>query len=61
MVDFATIKKEQTKALQESHDKLLEALDVAFKSLCTYGNHPIIEKQVEAAIENAKNYTKSKS
>jgi hypothetical protein len=50
--------KEQTKALQESHDKLLEALNVAYKSLCTYGNHPIIEKQVESAIEKAKNYAK---
>ena len=32
---------------------LLEALQVCYKSLCTYGNHPIIEKQVEQAINKA--------
>jgi phosphoenolpyruvate carboxylase len=33
--------------------ELLEALKVCYKSLCTYGSHPIIEKQVEAAIQKA--------
>jgi len=32
---------------------LLAALEVCYASLCTYGNHPIIEKQVEAAIKKA--------
>lgn len=40
--------------IQKSHDNVLDALIVSYKSLCTYGNHPIIEKQVESAIENAK-------
>jgi hypothetical protein len=34
-------------------DGLLEALKVCYKSLCTYGNHPIIEKQVNQAIKKA--------
>jgi phosphoenolpyruvate carboxylase len=33
------------------HSKeLLEALQVCYKSLCTYGSHPIIEKQVENVL-----------
>ena len=33
--------------------ELLEALTVCYKSLCTYGSHPIIEKQIDAAIKKA--------
>jgi len=33
--------------------ELLAALEVCYASLCTYGNHPIIEKQVESAINKA--------
>lgn len=33
--------------------ELLEALKVCYASLCTYGNHPLIEKQVESAIKKA--------
>ena len=32
---------------------LLEALEVCYASLCTYGRHPLIEKQVESAIKKA--------
>lgn len=33
--------------------ELLEALQVCFASLSTYGKHPIIEMQVNAAIKKA--------
>lgn len=33
--------------------ELLDALKVCYKSLCTYGSHPIIEKQVENALRKA--------
>lgn len=33
--------------------ELLEALQVCYASLCTYGRHPLIEKQVESAIKKA--------
>ncbi|MDD5013580.1 MAG: hypothetical protein PHW73_00575 [Atribacterota bacterium] len=36
------------------NQKLLDALKVCFASLCTYGSHPIIEKQVNEAIQQAK-------
>lgn len=32
---------------------LLEALEVCYASLCTYGRHPLIEKQVNEAIKKA--------
>jgi hypothetical protein len=31
--------------------ELLEALRVCYASLCTYGSHPIIEKQVENILK----------
>lgn len=33
--------------------ELLEALEVCYASLCTYGRHPLIEKQVKSAIKKA--------
>ena len=33
--------------------ELLKALQVCYASLCTYGGHPIIEKQAEKAINKA--------
>lgn len=33
--------------------ELLEALQVCYRSLLTYGSHPIIEKQVEKALKKA--------
>ena len=33
--------------------ELLEALIMCYKSLCTYGNHPIIEMYVEKTIKKA--------
>jgi hypothetical protein len=33
---------------------LLDALEICFKSLCTYGDHPIIAKQVINALNTAK-------
>jgi len=62
MVEFANIQKEQTKALQESHDELLETLKEAYKELKFHNWHnSTTGYQVTTAIENAKKYTKSKS
>jgi len=36
---------------------LLDALKVCYKSLCTYGSHLIIEKQVDNAIRKAEGRT----
>lgn len=33
--------------LEMSAPELLEALKTCYRSLCSYGSHPIIEKQVE--------------
>lgn len=44
------LKSEEYKAnakLIAAAPELLEALEVCYKSLCTYGRHPIIDKQVE--------------
>lgn len=43
--------------LLASAPKLLEALKVCYKSLCTYGSHPIIEKQVENAFASVEGRT----
>lgn len=34
--------------------ELLEALQVCYASLCTYGSHPIIEKQVENVLRKVR-------
>lgn len=34
--------------------ELLEALKTCYASLCTYGSHPIIEKQVENVLRKLK-------
>ncbi len=36
-----------------SHEQLIDALKVCYSSLQTYGTHPLIDKQVKAAIEAA--------
>lgn len=42
------------KAVEETAvAELLIALKVCYASLCTYGSHPIIEKQVNDAIRKA--------
>jgi hypothetical protein len=38
---------------KKQRDELLEALKVCHTSLNTYGNHPIINKQINAAITKA--------
>lgn len=45
-----TYAKEQ---ISVTKTELLDALKVCYKSLCTYGNHPIVEKQVQNAINKA--------
>lgn len=40
--------------LKAQRDELLAALNVCAASLCTYGSHPIVEKQVNNAINKAK-------
>jgi len=42
--------REVAQPLADQRDELLEALDVAMKSLATYGPHPIIEMQARSAI-----------
>lgn len=39
--------------LRDAAPELLDALKVCYASLKTYGNHPIIEKQVDYAINKA--------
>ena len=34
--------------------ELLKALQVCYASLCTYGSHPIIEKQVENVLRKVR-------
>lgn len=49
--------KDANQSLISASPDLLEALKVCYKSLCTYGSHPIIEKQVENAIRKAEGRT----
>jgi len=49
-VDYASLTAKAI-IVESQRDELLEALKVCYKSLCTYGSHPIIEKQVELAIK----------
>lgn len=37
--------------LQSENARLREALKVAHASLCTYGKHPLIDKQVSKALK----------
>lgn len=37
-----------------NHDKLVEALEVARKSLATYGDHPIVFDRIDSALKQAK-------
>lgn len=40
--------------LLEQRNEMLDALKVCYSSLCTYGDHPIIEKQVEHIFKKVK-------
>ena len=39
---------------EKDNNEIIEALKVCYRSLCTYGSHPIIEKQVETVLKNIK-------
>lgn len=47
--------------LSELVPELVYALQVCYKSLCTYGSHPIIEKHVNAVMKKADKYNKKMS
>jgi hypothetical protein len=47
--DFKALLTEM-EALKAERDELAAALTACFGSLCTYGKHPVIEKQVHVAL-----------
>lgn len=52
LIAESILKVEDAKLIAAAPE-LLEALQVCYASLCTYGRHPLIEKQVEAAIKKS--------
>lgn len=50
---FCEIVNNKADKIISLNSELLEALDICYKSLCTYGEHPIIENQVNKVFEKA--------
>lgn len=53
MSKFCEIINDKADKIVSVNAELLDALKVCYKALCTYGNHPIIEKQIQNAINKA--------
>lgn len=51
--DYSDLQNRNIQLLQQKKE-LVDLINTMYKSLCTYGSHPIIDKQVQQALSSYK-------